>query len=461
MKKSELAFSAILVPLDYAALIMAGLTAYYIRFSTISDLRPVTEVLPLQTYFNLLLVVAAAWIGVFAISGLYAIRSTRRAADEIAKLFLACSTGILLVIVMIFFQRELFSSRFVVLAGWILAIVFTVVERSIVRAIQHALFTRGIGVHNTVVIGQDKTTEDIVSHLSRNPSLGYRVVERFERVTPEVFDRLLERMRSLRIDEIIQADSSIGRDQVVRLIDFCNDHHLIFRYAADLFDARAAHIDIQTLAGIPIIEMKRTPLDGWGKIIKRTFDVVGAALGLVGLSPVLLIVGLMVKLDSEGPMIMELERVGEGGKRFKVFKFRSMVKNAEALKPQLLEQNEREGPLFKMRNDPRITRFGKFIRRTSLDELPQLWNVLKGEMSIVGPRPHEPEEVARYEKHHRKVLSIKPGITGMAQTSGRSDLSFEEEVKLDTYYLENWTLKLDLQIILKTPRVVLSTRSAA
>lgn len=460
MKKSELAFSAILVPLDYAALIVAGLAAYHIRFSTISDLRPVTEVLPLQTYFNLLLAVAAAWIAVFAISGLYSIRSTRRAADEIAKLFLACSTGILLVIVVIFFQRELFSSRFVVLAGWLLAILFTVVERSVVRAIQHALFTRGIGVHNTVVVGRDKTTEDIISHLNQHPSLGYRVIERFEGVTPEMFDRLLERMRHLRIDEIIQADSSIGRDEVVRLIDFCNDHHLIFRYAADLFDAHAARIDIQTLAGIPIIEMKRTPLDGWGKIIKRTFDVISAALGLAVLSPVFLIVGLLVKLDSEGPMIMKLERVGEGGKRFKVLKFRSMVKNAEALKQELLEQNEREGPLFKMRNDPRITRLGKFIRKTSLDELPQLWNVLKGEMSVVGPRPHEPEEVARYAKHHRKVLSIKPGITGMAQTSGRSDLSFEEEVKLDTYYLENWTLKLDLQIILKTPRVVLSTRSA-
>lgn len=460
MTKSELAFSAVLVPLDYTALILAGLVAYYIRFSTISDLRPVTEVLSLHVYVKLIVIVAALWIPIFAATGLYSVRSTRRAADEITKIFLACSTGILLVIVLIFFQRELFSSRFVVLASWLLALVFTVIERAIVRAVQHGLFVRGVGVHHLVVVGKDKTTDDIVSYLSRHPSLGYRIIERFDSVTPELFTTLVEKMRSVHIDEIIQSDSSVAKEDAVRLIDFCNDRHLIFRYAADLFDTHAAHIDIQTLAGIPIIEIKRTPLDGWGKILKRTFDIIGSAFFLILLSPVLLVIGILVKLDSEGPIIQPLRRIGEGGKPFNVLKFRSMVKNAEALKQQLLQQNEREGPLFKMRNDPRITRFGRFIRKTSLDEFPQLWNVLRGEMSLVGPRPHEPEEVAQYEKHHRKVLSIKPGITGMAQTSGRSDLNFEEEVRLDTYYIENWSLRLDLQIILKTPWVVLSTRSA-
>lgn len=460
MKKSELAFSALLVPLDYAVLVAAGLLAYYIRFTTISDLRPVKEVLALRQYLDVLLVVAAVWIAIFAISGLYSIRSTRRAVDEIAKIFLACSTGILLLIIAIFFQRELFASRFVVLVGWVLAFVFVTLERTVVRAIQHALFSRGIGVHRVVIVGRDDTTNDVVSYLSTHRSLGYHILERFEEATPEMFDALAERVKATRVDEVIQTDPSVPKSDTLRLIDFCNDHHIIFKYAADLFDTKSSNIDIQTLAGVPVIEIRRTPLDGWGKIMKRAFDVVGSAIGLVVLSPLLLLIGVIVKLDSEGPTIVRLERIGEGGKQFSLLKFRSMVKNAEALKEQLVDKNERDGPLFKMKDDPRVTRVGRFIRKASLDELPQLWNVLRGEMSLVGPRPHEPAEVARYEKHHRMLLSIKPGITGMAQTSGRSDLTFEEEVRLDTYYIENWSLKLDLQILLKTPWVVLTMRSA-
>jgi exopolysaccharide biosynthesis polyprenyl glycosylphosphotransferase len=338
--------------------------------------------------------------------------------------------------------------------------VLVTIERAFVRAAQQAMFARGIGIHRLVVVGADETTQDIVSYLSIHLSLGYRIIDRADGVTSDFFDRLVERMRTTRIDEVIQADPNIPKADTLKLIDFCNDHHLIFKYAADLFDTRSSNVDVQALAGVPIIEIKRTRLDGWGKILKRLFDLVISVIGLIVTSPVLLVVGLLVKLDSAGPMAVKLERVGEGGKHFWLLKFRSMVKNAEALKPQLIDQNERDGPLFKMKNDPRITRMGRFLRRTSLDELPQLWNVVRGEMSLVGPRPHEPAEVARYQKHHRKLLSIKPGMTGMAQTSGRSDLTFEEEVRLDTFYIEDWSLKLDLQIILKTPWVVLTMRSA-
>jgi len=460
MKKSELVFSALLVPLDYAVLLAAGLTAYEIRFTAIAGLRPVTEVLSRSVYINVLLVVAAVWIGIFALSGLYAVRATRRTVDEMATIFTACSTGILLVIVSIFFQRELFASRFVVLVGWVLAVLFMIVAHAIVRGIQHAILSRGIGAHYLVVIGRNGTASDIVSHISTHPSLGYRMVDRCDEVTDALFETLVQKMQVQRIDEVILADAGIPKNQVTRLIDFCNERHLMFRYTADLLEAQT-NIDIQTLAGVPIIEIKRTKLDGWGKILKRAFDIVVSALLLVILSPFLFIVGALIKLDSEGPIIKKLERVGEGGRQFNLLKFRSMVRNAEAIKQQLMEKNERDGPLFKIRNDPRITRVGRFIRKTSIDELPQLWNVLKGDMSLVGPRPHEPAEVACYEKSHRRLLTIKPGITGMAQTSGRSDLNFEDEVRLDTFYIENWSFRLDLQILSKTPWVVLSMRSAA
>ena len=184
----------------------------------------------------------------------------------------------------------------------------------------------------------------------------------------------------------------------------------------------------------------------------------GSLLGLIILSPFFVFMAIIIKMDSAGPVLARLERVARG-KKFKLYKFRSMIENAHEMKydkdgnlrSEFARLNERgEGPLFKMKNDPRITKVGRFIRKTRLDEFPQLINVLKGEISLIGPRPHEPEEVAKYEKHHKKLLTIKPGCTGMAQVSGSSGLDFEREVKLDIYYIENWSLFLDLIIIIKT-----------
>jgi len=182
---------------------------------------------------------------------------------------------------------------------------------------------------------------------------------------------------------------------------------------------------------------------------------------LIIFSPVLLLVAFVVRLHSPGPIIITLTRIGERGKPFVLYKFRSMVNNAESLKEKLLPYNERkDGPLFKMANDPRITSVGKFIRKTSIDELPQLINVLQGKMSLVGPRPHEPQEVARYTHQQKKLLTIKPGMTGMAQISGRSDLAFAQEAQLDIYYIENWSLLLDIRILLMTPSAVLMRKGS-
>jgi len=211
-----------------------------------------------------------------------------------------------------------------------------------------------------------------------------------------------------------------------------------------------------------VIELKRTPLDGWGKIFKRVFDIAFSTIALLILIPFFIVIGIIIKIDSSGPVFVKLERVGRKGKTFTLYKFRSMVVGAHGMKKELKQYNERsDGPLFKMKNDPRITRFGKFLRASSMDELPQFWNVLKSRMSVVGPRPHEPEEVSKYQKHHKTVLTIKPGITGMAQVSGRSDLNFEEEAKLDVYYVENWSMILDLQLIFRTPFALVAKRSAA
>jgi len=268
-------------------------------------------------------------------------------------------------------------------------------------------------------------------------------------------------LKDSNIDEVIQADPNIQKELVLKIIDICNEYHITFKYVANLFETSVTNIAIAPLAGIPVIEMKKTPLDGWGKIFKRAFDIIFSVFILIILIPFIIIIAVIIKLDSAGPVFVKLERVGQKGRKFLFFKFRSMIEGAHAMKKDLIAYNERsDGPLFKMKNDPRITRFGKFLRKTSIDEIPQFFNVIKGDMSVVGPRPHEPEEVSRYQKDHKKLLTIKPGMTGMAQVSGRSDLNFEEEATLDVYYIENWSLLLDLQLIFRTPFALVSRRGA-
>ncbi len=463
MKKSELIFSAILVPVDYFMVVIAGIFAYNLRFvGFFTDIRPVITEIIFNQYIQLVFFVPVIFILIFALSGLYAIKNTRRLIDEITTIFIACTASIAIVIIIIFFQRELFSSRFIVLSAWLLSIAVVTAGRLTVRIIQRLLLKRNIGLHNVIIVGNDKTTEDIIKQIYKAPLLGYRIVARYDSFGDEEQRDLADKVKLESIDELIQGDSGLPKTEALSMRNFCNDHHITFKYATDLFEVQPTHIEINTIAGMPIIEVKRTKLDGWGRIFKRIFDLVGSILLIILTSPLLLLVAIMVKIDSQGSVLVKLERVGEKGKKFTLYKFRSMVKNAHLLKEELVDQNERsDGPLFKITNDPRVTRVGKFIRKTSLDELPQFFNVLRGEISLVGPRPHEPEEVSRYERWHKKLLTIKPGVSGLAQVSGRSDLKFEDEAKLDIYYIENWSIKLDLQILIKTPWVVIGRRAAS
>ncbi len=462
MKRTELVFSAVLVPVDYLMIVAAGLVAYRLRFREIASLRPVVYELPLKEFIPILIGVGLIWVCVFALSGLYTMRGTRRFLDEIVKIFLACSTGVLFLMVLIFFQRELFSSRFIILAGWLLAIVSVSIGRLIVRSIQHALLQKGYGLRNVLIIGSGETASLLIRQFRASPQLGYRVLAEIPMSGDAAIEQLGGALQAQPIDEVILADPSAGRETRLKMVDLCHDRHVSFKYAADLLDAAISNVIIETIIGRPMIEIKRTPLDGWGRILKRITDTFSSAIILLVLSPLLICVAIIIKLDSPGPVFYRSERVGERERRFGLYKFRSMVENAHAMKPELMKYNERnDGPLFKMKNDPRITRFGKFIRRTSLDELPQLYNILRGEMSMVGPRPHEPEEVRRYQKEQRKLLAIKPGITGLAQISGRSELNFNEEARLDIYYIEHWSPLLDFKILLRTPWVVLSAKSAS
>jgi exopolysaccharide biosynthesis polyprenyl glycosylphosphotransferase len=229
-----------------------------------------------------------------------------------------------------------------------------------------------------------------------------------------------------------------------------------FKITPNLFLVRSSRVSVQSLVGVPILEFHRTPLDGWGQIIKRTSDIVMTAILLILLSPLMLLTALLVKLTSKGPVLFRQERVGLE-KNFIIFKFRTMNEKAPDDHQKMMKKY---GVMFKLKRDPRLTPVGGFLRKTSLDELPQFFNVLKGEMSLIGPRPPMPAEVALYNNWQKKRLGVKPGITGLWQVSGRSELSFDDWVRWDAYYIENWSLWMDFQIFFKTIWVVFKSRGA-
>lgn len=474
MKRVELIIAAILVPLDYTMLVLAGWLAYRIRFGdTVTGLRAATYLLDPKEFFFVLLGASAVMVIIFSVNGLYDTSGTRRIVDEVRKVFLACSTGILLVMVLFFFDRELFSSRLIVLAAWVLSIVLVTSLRLITIVIERALFKRGIGVHRVLLIGHSRTTEILRAAMERHPVFGYHIVERTAQVNEQFFDKLSKIIQLKAIDEVIVADQDVPRQTMASLIEFCKNHHLDFKFAADIFDAQITHISIRPFAGIPLVELQRTPLQGWGRIFKRLSDIILASVAIIVSAPLMVASAIAVKLTSPGPVIYRNRRVGESGKEFDTLKFRSMKQEycigdqfehtAEALQleQQLIkEKSIKSGPLYKIQDDPRVTKIGAFLRKTSLDEFPQFFNVLRGEMSLVGPRPHQPREVEKYRTSQKAVLGMKPGVTGLAQISGRSDLSFEEEIRLDSYYMENWSILLDVYILFKTPLVLLRKRNA-
>jgi exopolysaccharide biosynthesis polyprenyl glycosylphosphotransferase len=474
MRRLDLTFSALLLPLDFLALLAAAATAYALRFSkTFVEIRPLLQDLPFPQYLATAAFFAVIWLVIFAIAGLYTMRH-RKIVNELGRVILASTAGIMVVIATVFFRREFTTSRFIVLAFWGLAIFYVWIFRLILRTMRHELLRARVGHQRLVLVGQDEAAQHLRELYRTRPILGFTVVKTYK-IWQDAAAREIAKLREQNlVDGILLADPAMPKDESLNLIAFAEDNHLTFRYLADPFAARFTNIEVSTSEGIPIIEVKRTPLDGWGRIIKRAFDIVFSLIILILVSPVLLVTMLVLILEDGLPVIFQNVRVGERGVSFKTYKLRSMwrrfcigpqfeganKKNLE-LEANLIKQKSiKEGPLYKIAGDPRVTPIGHFIRRWSIDELPQFWNVLIGNMSIIGPRPHQPREVAKYLPHQRRVLAIKPGITGMAQVSGRSDLTFEEEANLDVWYIEHWSLALDLTILLKTPSAALNKKGA-
>jgi exopolysaccharide biosynthesis polyprenyl glycosylphosphotransferase len=349
----------------------------------------------------------------------------------------------------------------ILLSGMRLVVRWTVAQRR----------RRGVGLARVLVVGAGHVGKMVMQQIAGRPGLGYQLVGFCDDVAwaqNAPFGRFsclgdvagLDRViADQRVDEVVIALPSAEHERILEIVSLCRDNGVEFRLVPDTFDLTLGTLEVDDLAGIPLIGLRETALHGFNLAIKRAVDVVVASVALIGASPILLLVALAVKLDSRGPVFYPQYRVGKHGP-FKIYKVRSMYQDAERRLTEVRERNEARGPTFKMKDDPRRTRVGRIVRRLSLDEVPQFWNVLAGDMSLVGPRPPIPHEVEQYDEWHMRRLEVTPGLTGLWQVSGRSDLPFDEMVMLDLYYIENWSLSLDVKIILQTIPAVLSMRGA-
>lgn len=422
-----------------------------------------------QNYLEFTLFVAPFFLLIMAFEGLYTMRATRTFTKEAYGVARAVSLGLVVLVIAVFLNREWFSSRFVILVGWALTVAYIVVARYAIQRVQKwYLVNKGIGMHRVLLIGTNQKMYTLRKLLMNNKKLGYRVVDEIDTAS---VTRVKEIRAEKGVDEIIVGDPTLTDDEQEKLFDYCQINNITYKYFPTTLQTQRFSMKIWN--GEPIIEFQHTPLDGWGRVLKRTYDII-AGFGLTVLfSPIMLVAAILIKLeDPDGPIIYKNERIGENGEKFFVYKFRYMqwrycvtkenpaMEQAIAYEKQLIaEKNVRKGGiLYKIKDDPRKMKVGAFIERFSLDELPQFFNVLQGTMSLVGPRPHQEREVERYSEYHRRLLTMRPGVTGMAQVSGRSDLAFEDEYLLDVFYIENWSLWLDIIICLKTAGALVRRR---
>lgn len=464
MKRSELVFNLVSIPVDAVALLAAGVISFYLRGHTLAVVRPVAYYMRGADFVLILAKIVPVLLLIFVLLGLYNLRGTRRFVHEFNRVIVGISLGLMAIFVLFFFNQTIFPSRFIILAGWGLAVILVMTGRLLLRLVQQFTFSRGYGLHRLVIVNGQGMEAETIQQILKNRAYGYEVVADLA-YGDDTLAKLEQLYHSERIDEIIQANTHLSDEVNYQLVEFARNKGLQFSFVPNLFDVQRNAIELNNLKGIPVISLKNTPLDGWGRVAKRIMDIILSLVCLLITLPLFIIIAIAIRLDSPGRAVYSALRGGRG-RDFKFYKFRSMYrhlsvgdqyggKEAESVRQELWKKSARggaDGAFLKIKDDPRVTKVGRFIRRTKLDELPQFWNVLKGDMSMVGPRAHVLDEVERYRNRYRRMFSIKPGIFGLSQLSQLTwpDLPFEEEIRLNTYYIENWSLWWDLKILIKT-----------
>ncbi len=459
---------------DAVLINVATLLAWFVRYEL--ELAPVLGdgffYQPYTAYIPLAIALTFLSIAIFRFEGLYAPMRGRAFIDELYSLLNGTTTALLLIMAFTFFIRPLVFSRAMYLYAAALVVILLGAERLIQRTILARRRIRGIGVDRVLIVGAGEVGRALMRNIVAKPDLAYQVIG-FVDDDPDKARTDIGRFKALgtthnlpgllreyAIDEVIITLPWTARDKIVRMMNVSQQFGAVAKVVPDLFQLSLSRVVIDDVGGIPLIGIREARMGTVDSVVKRMLDLTISILALLCIGWLMLVIAFVIRLDSAGPIIFMQTRIGRRGKPFTAYKFRSMRQGAEEEIPTLIELNEAKGPLFKIRNDPRRTRFGRLLRRTSLDELPQVFNVLRGEMSIVGPRPPMPSEVEQYQEWHKRRLEVSPGITGLSQVSGRSELTFDETAMLDIYYIENWTPWLDLWIMFKTIPTVLLARGA-
>lgn len=474
MKRLEILFSsqrvsaAVWAVVDVLLINLAFVLAYWVRYDLqlFRAVDPAFDVpyyvyLPFVALFTMLLIL------VYRQQGIYRLRRHVSWIDEFYGIIHGTATGTIITIVFIFLYRPAFYSRIIFIYTGVFAIVFLGISRWFKVAMLRHMRRQGIGVRRVLIVGAGEVARTVMRVAVANPEYGFNIVG-FLDDNPTKGETDIGRFKALgntlnladviehrQVDEVIITLPWQYHRKIMSIMTQCERLAVRARIVPDMFQMRISHMQIEEFGGVPMIGIRETGISGLNQIIKRTIDILVSGFGLLITSPLMGLMALMIKMESPGPVLFAQERVGKNGELFTLYKFRSMVADAEERKDDLQSLNEADGPLFKIKNDPRLTRLGKGMRRLSLDELPQLYNVLVGDMSLIGPRPPIPAEVEQYQEWHKRRLEVAPGLTGLSQVSGRSELTFDETALLDIYYIENWSPALDTKILLQTiPKVL-------
>ncbi len=456
--------------IDVLLAAVAFVAAYFARYE-LQILRPVDEVnrAPFAPYLPYLFIFIGLLFLTYQGTRLYKSVRGRSLLEEVNIIINGVMSAAVLLMATSFVAQPLVFSRLMMIYAAAFTIVFLTIARIAKRALQARWRSRGIGVERVLVIGAGEVGMAVVRTMIARPELGYRPVGYLDedpgRGNVDLgrmkglggLDRLETTLKSERVNTVIITLPWTFHDRIYDLVQICQDQSVNVHIVPDVFQLNLRQVQVENLDGIPLLQVNGyAPFPGINRLVKRVIDI-----GLIVLTapvwiPLLVLVAIAIRLESAGPILYTQRRIGENGREFDIIKFRSMVVNADELRAELVRQSGEDPRHPKIKNDPRITRVGSMIRKASLDELPNVINILRGQMSLVGPRPPTPDEVKLYEPWHMQRLSIMPGLTGLWQVSGRSDVPFDEMCLLDIYYIENWSVKLDAQILMMTiPRVLL------
>jgi exopolysaccharide biosynthesis polyprenyl glycosylphosphotransferase len=467
LKRNARVIEASLRSFDIVGLAVTFPLAYVIREHLANTVLP--QILPLERHWPVLAEALLLWLAFSSVTRVYGSYRTRLLTTELVRLGKALFAVAIGVAALGYAQKG-DTSRLLFGIYFTLAFLTLALNRAALRLFARSARRRGFNTRRFAVVGEGAIARQIVRTMSAHPEWGYEFAgyvvdgQAPGPLDPKkilgTLDELQRLLETTVLDEVIFVMGRARLPAIEEMVLSCEELGVSARICMDVFATRIATRAVEDLDGIPLLSLSTVPQDALALAAKRVVDLVVSMTALLVLSPLLLGVAIAIRLDSPGPVLFRQRRVGMNGREFTLLKFRSMYQDAEARLEALRSKNEVSGPVFKMRDDPRVSRVGRFIRRTSIDEFPQFWNVLRGEMSVVGPRPPLPSEVQQYRRPHLRRLSVKPGITCTWQVSGRSGIGFDRWMELDLSYIDNWSFWHDMKILARTIPAVLTGRGA-